>query len=256
MRGLRTRSVVVGADAKPELQGLARGVGPTLGIGGLLVFNVGRWRADEGAKLLARGGVLQRALRLGGHAVWHVDGARLEERALWRAEVAADSLDGHLSLVGKAARLGVGVVRRLLRRRRARRARRARRHGLDAGWVRSLVGQAAHVLVARHPDEASLAPRRAPRVLDLPKIHARVGISAVADDEHAVIKLLSAERRVEDARLVELEGRLVRLNGHRDGALGHRVLQRNLVVLRHVFPAGQRHHGLAIRLAHAGDTRA
>merc|ERR1719263_1649804 len=89
-------SVVVGADADADLDRLARRVGAALVVGRLLVEDGQRGRADERAVLLARGRVLQRAVRARGDAGGDVLGAALEERARRGAEVALHALDGHL----------------------------------------------------------------------------------------------------------------------------------------------------------------
>mmetsp|Transcript_7485 Transcript_7485/g.19469 ORF Transcript_7485/g.19469 Transcript_7485/m.19469 type:complete len:469 (-) Transcript_7485:33-1439(-) len=251
------RLIVVRADAQAELERLAGRVGAALRVGRLLVGDLGGGRADERAELLHGHGVLQRALRLRRHARRDVGRARLEEAALGRAEGAGDALDGDLGLVRLAAGLGVLVVggrRRRGRRRRGRRRRRRRAHGLHAGRVRGLLRDAAHVLALDHADVALLAPRRAPRVLDLPVVLARVG--AVADDEDAVVELGAARRRVEHAALVELERRLVRLDRHRHGADRHGRLERILVLGRHVVVARVGRDRCARLLARARDARA
>mmetsp|Transcript_2966 Transcript_2966/g.6262 ORF Transcript_2966/g.6262 Transcript_2966/m.6262 type:complete len:340 (-) Transcript_2966:533-1552(-) len=234
------RSIVVGADAQP-LDGLAARVGAALGVCGPLVLDVGRGRADERAVLGAGGGVLEGALRHGGHARRHVGRAGLEEAgALGRAEVAGDALDGDLRLVRKAAARRVGVVRRRGGRRRRRRGA-GRWRGSDrlrAGGVRRLLREAAHVLVAHHADVPLLAPRRAPRVLHLPVVLPTRAVCAVPDDQHAVVEAGAARRRVEHARLVQLEGRLVRLDRDGDGLRRDGREKRLLVALGHVLVAG------------------
>ena len=57
--------VVVGADTD-GLDGLARGVGAALRVGGLLVLDDAGGRADERTVLLVAGGLLEHTLRLGG----------------------------------------------------------------------------------------------------------------------------------------------------------------------------------------------
>mmetsp|Transcript_5108 Transcript_5108/g.16878 ORF Transcript_5108/g.16878 Transcript_5108/m.16878 type:complete len:288 (+) Transcript_5108:792-1655(+) len=149
------------------------------------------------------------------------------------------------------------MSRRHRRRRLGRsRARRGRRH-LDALRVRRLRGDAAHILAPHHADVPLLAPRAAPRVLDLPEVEAGVGIRAVAHDEHAVVELLAAHVGVQHPGLVQLEGRLVRLDGNRDGILSDRSHERVLVVDWHVLVSGQHHGpGAHVLLAHAGNARA
>merc|ERR1719473_2082762 len=193
------RLIVVGAHADAGLDLLARGVGAARVVGRLLVEDGGGGRADERAVVLVRRGVLEGALRGGGDAGRHVGGARLDDRGAGRrAEVAVDAGDRDLDLVRLAAARGVLVVRggRGAGGRRRRGGRR-RAGGLDAGREGGLRGDAAHVLAADHADVAILAPGGAPRVLHLPVV---LAVRAVADGEDAVVELLAAAGRVEDAR--------------------------------------------------------
>ena len=207
------------------------------------------WVADEGAVLGELGrGRLERALRRGRHAVRHVGGARPEEVALGRAEVAVDALDLDGDLVGLAAVLRVLVVRRRRGRRRHRRRGRPGGHGLGLG-VRGRVGEAAHVGARQHVHVAVEAPGRAPAVLDRPVLGA--GLRGVADDQHAVVELGAAGRVVEDARLVQLPLRARGVDGDRDGLLGDGVLERVLVALGHVGELGHGDHRRAGLLARA-----
>jgi len=81
--------------------------------------------------------------------------------------------------------------------------------------------------VLGHQDVTLLTPGGAPGVLDDPVVLAASG--AVADGKDTVVEL-SAASRVEDTRLVELEGRLVGLNGDGDGLLGDGSNELSLVV--------------------------
>jgi len=262
--------VVVRAHAEAHLQSLARRVLAALHVGGLLVEDGQGGRADERAVLVTGGRILQRALREGEDARGFVGGARLEELALWRAEIALDALDRDLGLIGGAAVLRVVVVVLGRRGRRGRRGRGRRGRGRRrARWreraslggtlgVRRRVGETALVLVAHHADVARLAPRGAPRVLDLPVVLAQRRVRAVANDEHAVVELGAARLVVEHTTLVELERRLVGLDRDRNGADGDSGLERVLVALGHVAERRDRHDRLLLlgRLALTGDATA
>mmetsp|Transcript_9889 Transcript_9889/g.25494 ORF Transcript_9889/g.25494 Transcript_9889/m.25494 type:complete len:307 (+) Transcript_9889:377-1297(+) len=247
-----TNLVVVRAEAHSHLDGLARGVCAALRVGGLLIPDGQRGRAHERAVLLGRVlRVLQRALGCRSHAGRHVGGARLGVGARGRAEVAANTRDGDLELVRRAARLGVAVVRAT----RGRRRRRRRAHVSGTGRIRGLRGDAAHVLALDHADVARLAPGRTPRVLHLVVVLARV--RAEADRKHTVVEVGAARDVVEDARLVELEGGLVGLDGDGNGLLRDGVLERRLVARWHVLEARDRHLWLQLRrVARTGDTAA
>ena len=94
--------------------------------------------------------------------------------------------------------------------------------GLHARGLAGGVGDAAQVLAVGETDVAALAPRRAPRVLDLP-VRGAQRARAVAHHRDAVVELrAAAEEGVEDARLVGLELGGVDGHGERCRARPHR----------------------------------
>merc|ERR1719456_1156365 len=262
--------LVPGADAE-ALDGLARGLGAAaLRVARAEVPLEGVRRADERAEFVSAL-VLECALRGRGGAAARVGGARLGESARRGADGAVDALDrDRASLVVAAAARDVrvfvvavlrGVIRRVVRgggvvrlvvRLVIGRVVRARHRG-GAGRERGRLRDAALVLAADHADVSLLAPRAAPRVLDLPVVFAAVG--AVADREDAVVELLAAVS-VKDTALVELEAGLVRLDGDRDGLAGDGLGEVVLVSRVDVGEAGDGHDGVALRLALARRARA
>ena len=82
-------------------------------------------------------------------------------------------------------------------------------------------------------DVALVSPGRAPRVLDEPVLQATCLVSAVANSEHTMVQCHTAQRVVEDTRLVSLEARLVRFNGDGEGLLGEGSLHHGDVVGLH-----------------------
>mmetsp|Transcript_29110 Transcript_29110/g.48858 ORF Transcript_29110/g.48858 Transcript_29110/m.48858 type:complete len:265 (-) Transcript_29110:571-1365(-) len=98
--------------------------------------------------------------------------------------------------------------------------------------------------VARDAQVALLAPLRPPRVLDNPVVHVSAGgvVSAVPNDQHSVVEVGSAERGVDDARRVKLEGELVRLDGDANGLLADGLQHGLLIAGGHVLEPGDRAH--------------
>mmetsp|Transcript_118358 Transcript_118358/g.342175 ORF Transcript_118358/g.342175 Transcript_118358/m.342175 type:complete len:218 (+) Transcript_118358:286-939(+) len=112
--------------------------------------------------------------------------------------------------------------------------------------VRGRAGEHAALPSARcaaeQPDEALLAPRRAPTVLDLPIIDA--ALRAVADRQHRMVQALPA-RPGQHAGLVQLKVLLVRLDLDRNGLLHQRIHHRLLVVSWNILEADNRANGNA-----------
>merc|ERR1719229_1269473 len=104
-----------------------------------------------------------------------------------------------------------------------------REGGLHEDAALALVSVLATVLADE--DVAVNAPALAPRVLHLPVLVAARG--AVADGEHSVVEARAAGAR-QHTRAVELERRLIGLDGDRHGSLGHGGLERRHRVRGHI----------------------
>jgi len=150
-RGFKPCRIIIRADAD-TLDGLARGIRPALGIV--------TGSANERARLLLCGGVLQRTLWLGSDTCGDISRAA-RRGAVWRTHVAGNALDPDVSLVGLATVLGVLVVaggRRWGRWRWRRSWAGAGCGCLGTSRVGWLHGDATLVFAAYHPEVALLTP--------------------------------------------------------------------------------------------------
>jgi len=84
------------------------------------------------------------------------------------------------------------------------------------GSIRRFIRNTALVLVANHADVALFAPGNTPGVLDFPVVQVGSSIMAITNKEDTVVKRAAASSG-QNTTLVELEGRLISLNGDRDG---------------------------------------
>mmetsp|Transcript_9047 Transcript_9047/g.11908 ORF Transcript_9047/g.11908 Transcript_9047/m.11908 type:complete len:243 (+) Transcript_9047:296-1024(+) len=104
---------------------------------------------------------------------------------------------------------------------------------------------------ALQADVARFTPRRTPRILNLPVVSAI--FRAVAHEQHAVVQLAAA-LLCQNATLVELEGHLVGLDGHRHRLLCHGLQEGLLIMNMHILEAlhatlGDAHRAVGL-LAH------
>lgn len=101
------------------------------------------------------------------------------------------------------------------------------------GGVELDAASASASRLSGEPDEASLTPVVAPRVLDDPVVTFGERM-AIADGEHRMIKIVRMARAVfgaDDAFLVIVDRIIVRSNGNGDRALHQGFLQRLLRLL-------------------------
>jgi hypothetical protein len=100
------------------------------------------------------------------------------------------------------------------------------------------LGETADALptdAAADPDVSALAPRRAPGVLHQP-VPCAVGRRAVPDGRDGVVEVRAAGP-AQHAAVVEAERRVLAVDGHGHGLVGHGGRERGLVVARHVLVA-------------------
>jgi len=215
-----SRLIIIGADSNAR-DGLAGGVG-----GALVVASRVADQSAVGGGRRALG--LQHALGVGGGAIGQVSGAGLGHGAVRRAEVTRQTLNLDAQLVRLAA-IGLGVlvvsgVGRSLD---------AASNGVRGHHVDAADTSGANVL--GHQDVAGHTPRGTPGVLDDPVVLARSGAKANSQD---TMVQLGAASSLEDTIAVQLEARLVSLNGNGDGLLGDGSDELALLVLGNIRVRG------------------